>query len=143
MSFQKLYRCVDPSELALQGDIGFAQGQHIEVELWQCNADSEVQCKSDEEIKKFFSDQNMSILSNQIRFDFEKYGSESIIQESSIESIILGDWQSRQFFEISRTQLALQDLVFNLDEVTELEDSSVFRLSKGDKMTNSYHIGLL
>ena len=43
----------------------------------------------------------------------------------------LGAWQNRQSFEIRQSQLTLQDLALNLDEVTELEDSSVFRLVLG------------
>ena len=39
--------------------------------------------------------------------------------------------QTRKIFYIERTELALQDLAFNLDEVTELQDSSVFRLKQG------------
>ena len=43
----------------------------------------------------------------------------------------LGQWYTRVIFEINQTELALQDLALNLDELTELQDSSVFRLQEG------------
>ena len=73
----------------------------------------------------------MYILSNQVRFDFQKYGADSIIKESVVVRKRLGAWQNRQSFEIRQSQLTLQDLALNLDEVTELQDSSVFRLVLG------------
>ena len=49
-----------------------------------------------------------------------------------VSHILLGSWQSRKIFEIAQTELSLQDLAFDLDEVTELYDSRVFRLSEGE-----------
>ena len=40
----------------------------------------------------------------------------------------LGQWQTRQVFEVSKAELELQDLAMNMDEITELQDSSVFGL---------------
>ena len=45
----------------------------------------------------------------------------------------LGAWKYRSVFEISQTELALQDLAINIDELTELQDASVFRLKRGTK----------
>ena len=72
----------------------------------------------------------MFLLSNQIRFDFEKYGKDSIIKESTLKLSVLANWQNRKIFEISQTELALQDLAINMDEVTELQDSSLFQLKE-------------
>ena len=47
----------------------------------------------------------------------------------------LGDWQTRTDYKVVQTELALQDLAFNLDEITELQDSSVFTLQRGRTVT--------
>ena len=73
----------------------------------------------------------MFVLSNQIRFDFLKYGEDSIIKESAIEIRQFYDWGALETYEISQTELSLQDLAIDLDKVTELQDSSVFRLKQG------------
>ena len=54
----------------------------IVIDLVKCSANDEVECKSDEEIYKYFFSQNLHILYNQIRFDFEKYGQDAMIKES-------------------------------------------------------------
>ena len=72
----------------------------------------------------------MQFLSNKIRFDFAKYGKDSIIKESTLKLSVLGSWQNRKIFEISQTELALQDLAINMDEVTEMQDSSLFQLKE-------------
>ena len=70
------------------------------------------------------------ILSNQIRFDFQKYGEESIIKESYMNVSYLGDWHHRQNFELSKTELTLQDLAISLDDITSINDDSLFRLKE-------------
>ena len=87
-----------------------------------------MQCRPDEEIEEFFSNQYIFHWSNKIRFDFKKYGRDSIKQESEMQLSFLGAWRSRQVYEVSTTELALQDLAINIDEITELQDSSVFEL---------------
>ena len=94
-------------------------------------------CKSDEEIKNYFEDNYLYFLSNKIRFDFEKYGKDSIIKESTLKLSLLGDWKNRKIFEVSQTELSLQDLAINLDEVTELQDSSLFQLKEVGSMKNT------
>ena len=78
------------------------------------------------------------VLTNQIRFDFEKYGPESIIKESTFYVEFMGDGNDRVEYKVSQTELALQDLAFNLDEVTEMQDSSVFRLARGRAVKDFY-----
>lgn len=48
--------------------------------------------------------------------------------ESAIDSINLGEWQNVRQYEVTQTELSLQDLAVNLDEITELQHSSVFSL---------------
>ena len=71
----------------------------------------------------------MMFLANQNRFDFQQYGKDSIIKESTIHVAPLGLWQTRQYFTVSKTKLELQDLAIDLDDLTVLEDTSIFRLS--------------
>ena len=73
----------------------------------------------------------MHILKNQIRFDQSKYGPEAIILETENDTIAIGQWRNRLSFFVSKTDLSLQDLAVNLDEITELQDSSVFTLERG------------
>lgn len=40
----------------------------------------------------------------------------------------IGNWQKRQMYEVSKTELSLQDLPLNLDELTELNDPRVFKI---------------
>lgn len=42
----------------------------------------------------------------------------------------IGNWQKRQIYEIAKTELSLQDLPMNLDELTELKDSSAFKIKQ-------------
>ena len=51
--------------------------------------------------------------------------------ESRVDWIRLGEWKSRVSYKIAKTELYLQDLPVNLDEITELQDSSVFNLQQG------------
>ena len=76
----------------------------------------------------------MLVLANQISFDFQRYGTESMIKESAVKTVYFGDWQSRTMFEISKTELGLQDLAVNLDELTGLDDDTVFRLKQNDRI---------
>ena len=43
----------------------------------------------------------------------------------------IGFWQSRQIFHLTQTKLILQDLVLELDEMTVLQNSSVFDVKPG------------
>lgn len=69
------------------------------------------------------------VLSNQIRFDQQKYGQESIVAESKMTYFDLTSWNSRRTFKISKTELSLQDLPVNLDQITQLVNSTVFKLT--------------
>ena len=85
----------------------------------------------------------MSVLKNQIRFDYQTYGEDAIILESQIEFIKLGSWQHRTEYLISMSELSLQDLSVNFDELTELQDSSVFKLQRGSLVPNKNESNLV
>ena len=56
----------------------------IQIRVDKCVEVDGIQCKSDEDIKFYFAEQFLSVLSNQLRFDFEQYGEDSIIKESAL-----------------------------------------------------------
>lgn len=71
------------------------------------------------------------MLHNQIRFDSEKFGSESIIQESTIVKFEFSQKVQLTYpLAISKTELFLQDKAIDLDDLTELQDASVFKFQK-------------
>lgn len=42
----------------------------------------------------------------------------------------IGDWQISYDFEVQKTELSLQDLPVNFDQITELKDSKSFKLGQ-------------
>ena len=63
------------------------------------------------------------LLSNQIRFNPLLYGRESIIKESTLTwNKVSIQKQEGLIFEVQRSELELQDLLFDLDELTMLQD---------------------
>ena len=71
------------------------------------------------------------LLSNQIRFNPLLYGRESIIKESTLTwNKVSIQKQEGLIFEVQRSELELQDLLFDLDELTMLQDQSVFSVGK-------------
>ena len=63
------------------------------------------------------------------------FGEEAIVAESSVAWYRISvQKQEGIVFDIVRTRLELQDLFVNLDEITELEDTSVFQIKyKGNR----------
>ena len=61
------------------------------------------------------------LLNNQIRFDSHNYHEEAIVMESRIRWITLSTKMQFQYpFVVSMTDLQLQDMFANLDDLTEL-----------------------
>ena len=59
------------------------------------------------------------------------YGEDSIVSESRVDWIRVGvTHQWEQPYSVRRTKLLLQDLHIDLDQLTELEDLTVFKLEK-------------
>ena len=112
--------------------------QRVQIDIEKCRNKTGITCKSDEDIDLYFAKRNFYILHNEVRFDYQKYGAESIIKQSKIRMESLGDWQTRTVYKVVQTELALQDLAFNLDEITELQDSSVFTLQRGQTVTKPH-----
>ena len=129
----KKFQCVDEKDLYLQGDYDSDVASLFNVQLKKCvNNTDEAEapvCKSDEEIIEFFRNKFLIIFSNQIRFDYREIGMDSINMESRIQWININT-QTRMSinYEVARTKLMLQDSNINLDDITELEDDTVFKI---------------
>ena len=76
--------------MEVQGNDAAQTGQFIYIDIVKCTGSEE--CRSDEEIKKYFASRYINLMSNQIRFDFEKYGEDAIIIESTLITEFVGAW---------------------------------------------------
>lgn len=69
------------------------------------------------------------LLYNEVRFESELFGDEAIVPETRvIWTPINSHNPTKVSFKLLTTQLELQDEFVNMDELTELEDASVFSL---------------
>ena len=93
------------------------EGSIIEVDLVKCVGKS--YCRSDADIEAYFRGYFIFLLKNEIRFDQQKYGIDAIILESNMDNISVGSWQHRTHYQISLTELSLQDLAVNFNDYTE------------------------
>ena len=76
-------------------------------------------CEDDQAIHEYFKNSWVAFLHNKRRFDVSKYGAKSIIQgKELIYQPISTQVQLQILFAIERTEVNLQDLPVNMDEVT-------------------------
>ena len=86
-------------------------------------------CKSREEINAKLEGSYIYVLTNQIRFDSTKYHSDSVSKESVFSWLPLStEISTRETFRVSKTEIELQDLFVDLDQVTVFESSYLFDL---------------
>ena len=128
-SYQKKFLCTKKEDLYIFGDFDSAQARLININLKRCRGHD--YCASEEEIDAFLMNKFLLIYHNQVRFEPRKYGDEAIVPESIIHWIIVNT-QSRTTipYKITTTKLLLQDAIINLDDITELEDSSIFSFDR-------------
>ena len=106
--------CPDRDALELNGDWDSEKARTIQINLKKCQGYE--YCKTDEQITQFMKGKYLLLLSNQIRFDSDLYGIESILPESRIMWISISTQMQLSFpFVVSMTELELQDLAINLD----------------------------
>ena len=80
--FEAVYQnfvCIVDEDLRVSGNVNSAYASYISVELAKCNKEVNDFCKTDKEIDEFFFGSLLHFLSNQIRFDQNLYGEESIV----------------------------------------------------------------
>ena len=125
--FNRKLLCVNEDDMYIHGDYDSYNARMLNIQLVKCKGGAEAGCKSNEEILKFFRNKFIVLYSNQIRFDSTKYGPDAIIKEAKTSWLAINTQvQSQIPYQVSSTQLFLQDEMINLDELTELSDGSVF-----------------
>ena len=118
--------CLDEGDLSIYGDFTSAYASQLNIDLVKCKG--QAHCKSEEEVEAFFKGKYIILLYNHIRFDSEYFGRESIKQESKMFWIRASSYKQTQPFSVIKTELELQDEYLDLDEITRLEDASIFSL---------------
>ena len=95
--------CLDREDLWVSGSTDKENASLIEVDLIMCTEHD--YCRSEEEIKTFFGNSFMFFLKNQMSFDQNRFGSDSVVLESRLDSIKLGAWKRQQIYEVTKTTL--------------------------------------
>ena len=114
--------------MRIHGDYNSDEARSIQVKLNRCAGEG---CADDYTITNYFRSLLIGVYANRIRFDAQKFGAEAIVQESEFMwNAISTQIQQEAVYKVSRTELQLQDLHIDLDEVTELVDSSAFKLEQ-------------
>ena len=127
--YKHKFVCLDQEDLEIQGTFSSKKAKLLRATLNRCSGHD--YCKSQEEINEYLENKYLLLLINQIRFDSERYGEESIVPESRVDWIrVSTKIQFEQPYSVKKTRLQLQDLHIDLDQLTELEDSSIFKFEK-------------
>ena len=88
-------------------------------------------CKDESEINDFIRGKYLTLLSNEIRFDSEQKGLSAIIKESTLTWYPVSyQMQLRYPHQISMSKLFSQDEAVNMDDLTEMENGEIFRLTR-------------
>ena len=87
--YQKKFSCLDADDMYIYGDYNSATVSMLNIQLVRCNKENnpEIECKSEEEITKFFRDKFIIVLTNEVRFDSNFYGKDSIIRMATLKWI--------------------------------------------------------
>ena len=79
--------CVDHDQmeqLKIAGRSSSPTGRSLMIEFYPCLEGEDNDCWDDGFVRKEFINANLLVLHNQIKFDQNKFGAESIVQESRI-----------------------------------------------------------
>ena len=82
--YQKKLLCLDPSELYVYGDYYSVNARQMNIQLLKCEGGEANGCKDDDEIKEFFRNKFIFLVYNEIRFDSDKYGAQSLVPETRV-----------------------------------------------------------
>ena len=108
------------------GDYNGDIARMLQVRLNRCTTDD---CADEDTINNYFRSTLVGIYSNRIRFNSNEFGEDAFIRESDfLWNSVSTQVQLETVYKVSRTEIQLQDMHINLDELTEHTDSSVFRL---------------
>ena len=125
----KKFLCLDQENMRLQGDYSSETASLLEVRIEKCVGHD--YCRDEKEIDDFFkADKYIIMLNNQIRFNSELHNEDSIIKESVLY------WMPpdteglfRQQYQLRIGESNLQDLIIDLDSVTEFQDD-IFEIKR-------------
>ena len=79
---------------------------------------------------EFLRDKYLLLQHNQIRFDSQFFGTNSVIREKESSWIPVSQIQTFIPFKINRSIVRLQDLEIMLDNATEFENDEVFQITQ-------------
>ena len=129
MAYQKKMLCIDPTEAYLKGDYNSDSASLLNIQFIKCHDRDD--CLPDEQIMQFIKDKYIMIMYNSVRFDSRYYDAKSIIPESRISWLLINT-QMRQTipFKVTKTEVELQDLAIDLDQLTEFGSLTPFKLEK-------------
>ena len=97
------------------------------LELVRCHGRTD--CRSDAEIDAILQSSKLVLLKNEVRFDQQRNGREAIIEESTVEMIQIDPFNKSMFpYQVSITELSLQDMALDLDDLTLYENKNVFKV---------------
>ena len=121
--------------MKINGTFDSERASLLEMQLVRCRNSTDyaedVVCKSNEEITEFFRNKYLILLHNQKRFNPELYHESSIIRESKIVWAPINiQWRQEIPYRIQKTQIFLQDEFVDLDDLTLIEDDSIFKVIK-------------
>lgn len=109
--------CLNREDLMMYGNFQTEKAQLLNVQFVKCH--DRTDCKSDKEIKSFLRDSYLFMLSNQVRFDNSEFGKKAIIAESVTTWMIMNTQIQQTIpWKLQTTELELQDLIVDFDEIT-------------------------
>ena len=125
--YQKKFQCLHDADRHTQGNFNSEKASVIRVRLNKCL--DKPYCKSEEEIVEFFKGKYLLLYVEEVRFKSSFFGEDSIVREGRLEWLRIGTLSQLEYpFYITKTKVQLQDTYFNLDQLTELENSELFKL---------------
>lgn len=138
------FRCLDREDMHINGHYNADNARMLYIFLKRCineddddhhrrvlkgDKEEKIVCADDETIKNYFAGSYIDLMSNRIRFDYRMFGEESLIKESTLVwTAVQTQIQTEMPFKITRTEVQLQDMAVNFDDLTELLDDGVFKL---------------
>lgn len=112
--------------MKIWGDYTSNNARQLRIRLQRCIGKD--YCKPLEAINAFLRDKYLLMLHNEIRFDATQYYAESIIAESRTHWFqIKAHGHVSIPLRVTKTHIDLQDYHINLDDLTELEQDTLFK----------------
>ena len=113
----------------IYGDFDSSQARLIQMQLVKCTGHS--YCKPQSEITEFLRNKWMLFFYNEKVFDQDFYQHESFKELSQIKWISVNtQWQQTLEYKFTMTEVSLQDMVVNLDDLTKIKNDGIFQIEK-------------